>query len=322
MRGATSLNHPGHFAFAPLPGGPVPEDAGTAGFAAGTAILTTEGHVLVEHLVPGDIAILAGGTTAKIRFIFRQQRRGASIRPVRIHPGALGHGRPARQLTLLPDQALLIDNVLVRAADLIDNATIFQDTTARNIEYFTIALATQGSLLAEGAAAESHSDPTCETPLAPLCQSGPTLAAIRARLAARRRGFGLTTIETLALSARAAGRSLTPLLNARSEASFAIPAGATELLITTPTFTPADFDPASTDRRRLGLALSAITLDHQNLPPEALAISGLHTSMPADPHAWTTGALRLKLPQRAHRLTLHIAARPKTWHFAPKSPVP
>ena len=55
-----------------------PDNAGgftftdTACFAAGTAILTTEGEVLVEHLAPGDITVLADGATAEIKFIGRR----------------------------------------------------------------------------------------------------------------------------------------------------------------------------------------------------------------------------------------------------------
>ena len=129
----------------------------------------------------------------------------------------------------------------------------------------------------------------------------------------------MAAAETLALAARAAGRALTPILNTSREAIFAIPRGATELLITTPTFTPADFDPASTDRRAVGLALAAIVIDGQTQSPESIAVSGLHPRAAHDPHAWTTGKLRLKLPKNAERVTLHIATRPKTWHFNPKA---
>jgi hypothetical protein len=322
MHGATSFRSSGNQAGAGLAHLPIP---GHAGFAAGTAILTTEGEVLVEHLAPGDTAVLAGGGNARILFIGRHQlnlarhQNPAKIRPVRIQPGALGGGRPARQLTVAPDLAVCIGNVLVAAKNLIDNATIFQDNAISDIEFFTIELAAPGILLAEGAAAESHADASRESFAAPLCQAGPTLAAIRARLAARRRGFGLAGTETLALAARAAGRALPPICNASREAMFAIPSGATELLITTPTFTPADFDPASTDRRTVGLALAAIVIDGQTKSPESVAVSGLHPRAGHDPHAWTTGPLRLKLPKNAERVTLHIAARPKTWHFNPKA---
>jgi len=313
MRGATPLSHAGHLAaFAPLPARALPDAAGAAGFAAGTAILTTEGEVLAEHLIPGDTAILANGATAQIRRITRQ--RGGT-RLVRIQRGALGRGLPTRPLILAPDQPLLLGHVLVRAADLIDNATILPDHASADIELFAIELATQAILLADGAPAES-AESGRETP---LCQSGPTLAALRARLAARNRGFGLIATETLALSARAAYRALTPLLNASREASFAIPAGATELFVTTPTFTPADFDPASADRRKLGLALAAVSLDGRSMRAHALAISGLHTPTPADPQTWTTGRLRLNLPPGTRKVSLHIAARPKTWQFNPKA---
>jgi hypothetical protein len=322
MHGATTFLSSGSQAGAGLAHLPIP---GHAGVAASTAILTTEGEVLVEHLAPGDTAVLAGGGNARILFIGRHKlnlarhQNPAKIRPVRIQPGALGGGRPARQLTVAPDLAVCIGDVLIAAKNLIDNATIFQDNAVAEIEYFTIELAAPGILLAEGAAAESCGDASRETFAAPLCQAGPTLAAIRARLAARRRGFGLAAAETLALAARAAGRVLPPILNTSREAIFAIPRGATELLVTTPIFTPADFDPTSTDRRAVGLALAAIVIDGQTKSPESVAVSGLHPRAAHDPHAWTTGKLRLKLPKNAERVTLHIATRPKTWHFNPKA---
>jgi hypothetical protein len=336
-----------------------PDNAGgftftdTACFAAGTAILTTEGEVLVEHLAPGDITVLADGATAEIKFIgrrhidLRRHPRPETVRPIRIQPGALGGGLPARQLVLSPDHALFIDNVLVQAKDLIDNATIFQDNAVTEIEYFHVELPTHAILLAEGTPAESYLDtgnrgifenggePILLHPdlmqtrreaesIAPLCKAGPTLTALRAQLQSRTKKFGLAPLETLALSARAAGphfgsHAITPVLNASREAIFAIPRGATELLITTPVFTPADFDPASTDRRKLGLAISAIIINGESLTPESLATSGLHKRASNDHHAWTTGALRLKLPAGTQRLTLQIAARPQNWHFNPKA---
>jgi hypothetical protein len=332
MRG-TSITHARHGAALMPPQIASAHALETTGFAAGTAILTTDGEVLIEHLAPGDIAVIAGGATAIITFIGRRKlhlhghENPETIRPIRIQPGALGHLLPARQLVLAPDQALRIDNILVQAKHVIDNATVVQDAAISEIEFFTVEFAAPAILLANGAPAESDHRDTCQRPaprrgaadsIAMHCHAGPTLAALRARLRARAKTFGLAAAETLALSARAAGRALTPIRNTRSEAVFAIPRGAAELLITTPIFTPADFDPASTDRRQRGLALSAITLDGQKYAPETLAISGLHPRAPGDSHAWTTGALRLKLPPGPHHLTLHITARPKNWTFAPQ----
>jgi hypothetical protein len=118
---------------------------------------------------------------------------------------------PARALALSPDHALWLDEVLVPAKALVNWTTIRQDLAATRVAYHHIELAAHDVVFAEGCAAESFLDtghkgvfageaialhPAMQAlrateSFAPLCESGPKLAAIRAHIAARRRQNGL-----------------------------------------------------------------------------------------------------------------------------------
>lgn len=315
-------------------------------FAPGTRILTTTGETPVEQLVPGDIAILADGTIRPITFIgrrlidLRRHPRPEAASPIRIAAGALADGIPSRPLTISPDHALFLDGVLVQAKDLVDGIAITQDLTIPSIRYYHVELETHGILLAEGAAAESFLDTghrgifeNADAPLilhpdlmqlrreaesiAPICHDGERLASIRATLHARKQALGLAVTPALNIAMLANGQILPPLADTLAEITFAIPAGTQDATIKTATFVPAMTDPASKDRRRLGLALAGIEINGAAYPLKSLIHpASLHPTAAGDPHTWTHETIRLRLPQGAHTLTLKTPGRPKTWHPA------
>jgi hypothetical protein len=183
-------------------------------FCAGTRILTPEGEIAVEQLVPGDEIITATGQEAQIVWVgsrhldINRHARPETVRPVIIEPGALADGVPARRLRLSPDHALYIDGMLVPAKALLNGHSIRPDAAALSVTYYHIELAQHDVLFAEAAAVESYLDcgqrgvfENAPGPLslhpdfmqarreaegcAPLCLGGPGLERIRARLAAR-----------------------------------------------------------------------------------------------------------------------------------------
>jgi hypothetical protein len=183
-------------------------------FAAGTRILTPRGEVPVEDLAAGDCVITHDGAEQKIiwlgtrRVDITRHPRPETVRPVVIEADALADGVPARRLRLSPDHAVYLDHQLVPAKMLINGTTIRADTVTA-VTYYHIELAAHGILFAEQAPAESFLDcghrgafdnagePVMLHPAlmqtrrensscAPLCLEGAALAAIRARLAARR----------------------------------------------------------------------------------------------------------------------------------------
>lgn len=316
--------------------------ADTACFAARTRILTQDGEIPVERLGAGDLIILADGTTAPVTFIghrlfnLARHPRPEAVRPVRITAGALADGVPCRDLILSPDHALLLDGVLVQAKDLLDGVIITQDFSIPEIRYYHVELPTHGILLAEGAPAESYLDTghrgifdNADEPLilhpdlmqmrreaesiAPLCTDGPQLAAIRARLHQRKLQTGLAVEINAAIRAYANGTALTPSVNRPDQLSFHLPPGTRRLTLQTPVFIPADFDPASTDRRRLGLAIRNILADNTPLPMDAIDSASLHPQAAGDTTIWTKSTIHLHPPENTKTLTLTLAARPKQW---------
>ena len=197
------------FHFSALPGG-----AGTAisdttpCYLAGTRILTDRGPRAIESLKQGDIVITHAGAHRPIRWIGRRSFAAAfaagnrEVIPIRVRPGALADGVPARDLYVSPQHALFLDGALVPAEALVNQHSILRCPDIDPIRYFHLELDTHDLLLAEGAPAESFVDcdsramfhnaaehdgaPTTRWRFcAPRLDSGPLLEAIRSRIDAR-----------------------------------------------------------------------------------------------------------------------------------------
>lgn len=193
-------------------------------FCAGTNILTSHGEIPVEQLQIGDTLITQAGADQKIIWIGRRaidianHAKPEIIRPIIIEAGALADGVPSRRLSLSPDHALLLDGVLVPVKDLQNWTTIRPDYDARTVAYYHLELARHDVIFANAAPAESFLDTghrgifdNAASPIrvhpavmqqrratascAPLCLYGPTLAAIRQRLAARQVGIRLRSAK-------------------------------------------------------------------------------------------------------------------------------
>jgi len=312
-------------------------------FAPGTRILTTAGEIPVEHLAPGDIAVLANGTTSKIIFIGhreidpRRHPRPETVCPIRIAAGALADGIPARPLILSPDHALFIDDVLVQAKDLVDGIAITQDMEAAAIRYFHVELETHGILLAEGAAAESFLDTghrgifeNADSPLilhpdlmqirreadsvAPLVTGGEVLDGIRARLHARKLMLGLDLAEARVFALQCGDVTLSPAENLPNRVSFRLPEGAVSAVFVSAMFVPAELDPFSDDRRRLGVAIAEILLDGRSVPLEnVIRPADMHARAPCETATWTSGATTLAIPPGTAVITFILSAVPRIW---------
>lgn len=154
-------------------------------FAAGTAIATPDGPVAVERLGPGDRVLLWGGGTAPVRRNLPRRLRAAELardprlRPVRIAAGALGRGRPERDLTVSRQHRLLAasaivrrmfgrDEVLIAAHRLTALPGIAVDARCAAVTYHHLALDSHRIVIAEGAPAESfYAGPTALRSLPP-----------------------------------------------------------------------------------------------------------------------------------------------------------
>ena len=190
-------------AFAPTPATPC--------YCHGTLILTDRGEVAVEALAIGDRVITRDGSAKPVRWLGRRSYAGRflagqrQVLPVRFAAGSLGDGLPRRDLRVSPLHAMLLDGVLVPAAQLVNGATIVQETGCRRVDYVHVELDVHDVIWAEGAASETFLDDDSRLMFhnaseyaalygealaagrfcAPRVEDGYALEAIRARLAAR-----------------------------------------------------------------------------------------------------------------------------------------
>ncbi|MEK1931935.1 MAG: Hint domain-containing protein [Pararhizobium sp.] len=132
-------------------------------FLRGTSIMTPSGEVCIENLKIGDHVETVRGEAMAVKWIGRHLYKPSgtswndSVVPIRVSRHALDHQTPHRDLYLSPGHALLIDDVLIRAKDLVNGISIAPALPAdrKTIEYFHIVLDTHDVILAEGAPAET-----------------------------------------------------------------------------------------------------------------------------------------------------------------------
>lgn len=312
-------------------------------FAEGTLILTTKGEVPVETLAQGDIAILVDGRTAPVIFVghrrldLTQHPRLHTVRPIRVLAGALADGIPQRDLLLSPDHALHLNGVLVPVKDLVDGVFIKQDSSFRSVRYFHVELENHGIIFAEGAAAESFLNAghrglfeNSDEPLllhpdlmnmkrmaescAPLVTGGEQLAEIRRGLCERVHTRGFDVADNARVELKIGGCVLSPMAYEDGRTVFAIPEGATSAVLSSPVFVPAEIDPASGDRRILGVAITEVMLDDGQVPLDAIFYAeDLHPRADNEAASWTRGDARLALPSEVGTISLRIVGWPRGW---------
>jgi hypothetical protein len=132
----------------------------------GTLIRTPSGDVPVEMLKAGDLVVLADNAVAPVRWLGRSTVSApfadpVRMLPVRIKAGALATELPQRDLLVSPGHALLIDDILVEAAALVNSVSILREADVpASFTYYHVELEHHAVILAEGAPAESFVDNT------------------------------------------------------------------------------------------------------------------------------------------------------------------
>ena len=154
------------------PGRPAPAARETMCFTPEARIATPGGAMPVAALRPGHRVLTRDDGPQEVLWIgtashsAAELRRRPDLRPVRFLPGALGIDRPDPALTLSPAHRVLIrgpaartlfgtDEVLVRAADLVDDARVLRCAGLRGVTYVHILLARHQVVWANGLACES-----------------------------------------------------------------------------------------------------------------------------------------------------------------------
>ncbi|HEX4365349.1 MAG TPA: Hint domain-containing protein [Rhodopila sp.] len=132
-------------------------------FLRGTQIATPDGERAIEKLMPGDMAITAGGAARRIVWIGKGKvlatagRRSAAT-PVIVRKGALADNVPNQDLRMTKAHGLYLGGVLIPVEFLVNHRTILWDDRAQEVEIFHVELDSHDVLLANGAPAESFRD--------------------------------------------------------------------------------------------------------------------------------------------------------------------
>lgn len=141
-------------------------------FGKGTEIETLEGPKPVEQLQIGEMVLTQDHTISPIRWIGsthfneRELAQWPELRPVRVRKGALGVGRPNRDILLSPQHRVLIAGwraelhfgeaeVLVPIKALVGKQDIEIDQDCREISYYHVLLESHKILFANDLPCES-----------------------------------------------------------------------------------------------------------------------------------------------------------------------
>ncbi|HET6607272.1 MAG TPA: Hint domain-containing protein, partial [Rhodopila sp.] len=198
----------------------VPVTSSVNCFVRGTRVLTDCGYISIETLRAGDVVVTHDGSAQPIVWIgcrtidCRHHPTPDRVYPVRIAAHAFGENLPERPLLVSPEHAVYFDDVLIPVR-LLEDGVLVRRVPCSTVEYYHLELACHDIVFAEGLPAETYLDcgdrgnfansdgavrlfpdfavfPPSDVwearGCAPLCLTGPSLAAARALL--RRRGEG------------------------------------------------------------------------------------------------------------------------------------
>ncbi|MCX7381548.1 MAG: Hint domain-containing protein [Alphaproteobacteria bacterium] len=312
-------------------------------FLAGTHILTLCGHIAVQELEIGDRIVLCRGAVAPVRWIGHRRidctrhPRPSEVLPVRVLAGAFGAGIPFADILLSPDHAVHANGVLIPVRYLVNGRSVRQET-ASQVTYYHVELPSHGVLLAEGLPCESYLDtgnrnafanggsamqlhPELASAIwstracAPLAIGGPVVAEVRRRLLDRAAdlGFGLTADPTPFMDA--GGQLVVPTGHDRA-LTFMLPPGCETARLLSRNAIPAHTSADCDDHRRLGIAITRLSLDGAPVALDDHCIgAGWYNPEQDDAgHAWrwTTGSAVLAVGG-AREITVEVATTMQYW---------
>ena len=269
-------------------------------YAAGTRILTSQGEVAVERLVPGDRIIVASGEAVPLVWLGHRRVRCARhpdrrlVWPVRVRTSAFGGSVPHRDLYLSPDHAVFVRGVLIPVKHLINGTTIAQ-IPVEDVTYYHVELPRHDVILAEGLTAESYLDtgnrgifanggkplalyPSFGPPAgwtggtaAPLACDEARVRPVWEELAERAGVLGQpvrrpTLTREPAVHLRVDGRVVRPVFSDEGRRVFVVPRRAASVRLLSRAGYPADARPWTDDWRRLGVFVERIVWNGADVP--------------------------------------------------------
>ena len=245
-------------------------------YARGTRILTIRGEVAVEELQVGDLVVTFAGREPPLkpvrwmghrRIDLGQHSDPGNTHPIRFCAGSMDDGFPHRDLLVSPNHRMRVDDTLVTALELVNGATIVQESP-KEIEYWHIELDGHDVVLAEGMQAETYQDvgnrsafengsvvelyPILDGDIPEPCLSyAGANAAARERLIARAEALGWTRNVDPMPWLEADGQRIEATRHGET-CRFTLQAGSKIVRLRSRSARPWDVDPHSGDRRQLG----------------------------------------------------------------------
>ncbi len=175
-------------------------------FTPDTRISTPDGPRMIQNLRQGDLILTRDNGAQPVLWSGHRRMSGARLyamphlRPIRFRTGALGIDRPDQELIVSPQHRMLIrgataqalfntPEVLVRAEDLLNDATITVDHTMREVTYVHVMLEAHNIVWANGIETESfHPSNTALDMIDPAQREG--LLALRPDIARDPHSYG------------------------------------------------------------------------------------------------------------------------------------
>jgi glycosyltransferase involved in cell wall biosynthesis len=308
------------------------------GYLAGTLIQTTSGPVPVEALVENELVLAASGEIMPVIWLGKRRLNLArhpnadSIRPIRVGRGALARGVPSRDLYVGPDHLLLVDEMAVPAASLVNGASICMAEHADGtdqITFFEVELAANVILRAEDAPVYSYRDlgermlfanaadtgkwqvSRAQSPQHGVPQEIALLRAVRDRLLRRAAEVGFAVTEDPDLRLGLDGKTFLPDRDDDGY-HFSLPPGTEAFHLRSRTFVPTELRPDAGDGRRLGVALAEIRLEgggtSSTIDLRDPAHFGVHLPERNGErcYCWTNGDAVLQCPPSAHPMAVTV----------------